>query len=237
MKGFFLRLLRRQRVFLVMVAVILSISTITLGSHIFPDVVTTAFYHNAVEWVFNRGITAGCGGGLYCPDATVTRGQMAVFLQREGQALTPDGRLAFFGGGTPITSATTLVCITNGPPGSTNPPFTPNFPRLAALWTNLSIKAPAASTVTFGVTGAFSTDNGVTWTDVVGSSLTTTATNGTWSSVSNLGVILSLLFTNPPTTYLFAARISWLGPGVSADDYKCSMGVLILNNNPPTSPL
>ena len=26
------------------------------------------------------GITAGCGGGNYCPDAAVTRGQMAVFL-------------------------------------------------------------------------------------------------------------------------------------------------------------
>jgi len=26
------------------------------------------------------GITAGCGGGNYCPDDTVTRGQMAVFI-------------------------------------------------------------------------------------------------------------------------------------------------------------
>ena len=28
------------------------------------------------------GITAGCGGGNYCPDAPLTRGQMAVFLSR-----------------------------------------------------------------------------------------------------------------------------------------------------------
>jgi len=27
-----------------------------------------------------RGITAGCGGGNYCPGTPVTRGQMAVFL-------------------------------------------------------------------------------------------------------------------------------------------------------------
>jgi hypothetical protein len=27
-----------------------------------------------------RGITAGCGGGNYCPALAVTRGQMAVFL-------------------------------------------------------------------------------------------------------------------------------------------------------------
>jgi hypothetical protein len=28
----------------------------------------------------NRGITTGCGNGLYCPDAVVNRGSMAVFL-------------------------------------------------------------------------------------------------------------------------------------------------------------
>jgi hypothetical protein len=26
------------------------------------------------------GITAGCGGSLYCPDSTLTRGQMAIFI-------------------------------------------------------------------------------------------------------------------------------------------------------------
>jgi hypothetical protein len=26
------------------------------------------------------GITSGCGGGNYCPDQPVTRGEMAVFL-------------------------------------------------------------------------------------------------------------------------------------------------------------
>jgi S-layer family protein len=28
----------------------------------------------------SAGITGGCGPGSYCPDAAVTRGQMAVFL-------------------------------------------------------------------------------------------------------------------------------------------------------------
>jgi hypothetical protein len=34
-------------------------------------------------WIYelvSRGITAGCGGSLYCPTASVTRFQMAVFL-------------------------------------------------------------------------------------------------------------------------------------------------------------
>jgi len=28
------------------------------------------------------GVTAGCGGGNFCPDAPVTRAQMATFLSR-----------------------------------------------------------------------------------------------------------------------------------------------------------
>jgi len=41
--------------------------------------------HWAVHWIEQlaaEGITAGCGGGNYCPDEEVTRDQMAVFLVR-----------------------------------------------------------------------------------------------------------------------------------------------------------
>ena len=34
-------------------------------------------------------MTTGCGGGNYCPDSNVTRGQMAAFMNRLG-ALGPD---------------------------------------------------------------------------------------------------------------------------------------------------
>ena len=33
-----------------------------------------------IEALFAAGITGGCGANTYCPDATLTRGQMAVFL-------------------------------------------------------------------------------------------------------------------------------------------------------------
>jgi hypothetical protein len=40
--------------------------------------------------VKNRGITLGCGDGSnYCPNDPVTRLQMAIFLKREGDKLTP----------------------------------------------------------------------------------------------------------------------------------------------------
>lgn len=35
-----------------------------------------------IEALVASGITAGCGGGIYCPDAALTRRQMAVFLAK-----------------------------------------------------------------------------------------------------------------------------------------------------------
>jgi hypothetical protein len=48
----------------------------------FTDVPTGTPYHRAVEALAASGITSGCGGGNYCPDSSVTRGQMAVFLSK-----------------------------------------------------------------------------------------------------------------------------------------------------------
>jgi hypothetical protein len=47
----------------------------------FPnDVPMTHPFFRFVEALAAAGITGGCGTGAYCPDAPVTRGQMAVFL-------------------------------------------------------------------------------------------------------------------------------------------------------------
>jgi hypothetical protein len=50
--------------------------------HEFGDVPDNAFYHDAVGFLAETGITAGCGGGQFCPDSPVSRGQMAVLLKR-----------------------------------------------------------------------------------------------------------------------------------------------------------
>ncbi len=46
----------------------------------FSDVPTTDPFFRFVEALYASGITAGCGGGKFCPDAPLTRGEMAVFL-------------------------------------------------------------------------------------------------------------------------------------------------------------
>ena len=46
----------------------------------FGDVPVGHPFHRFVEALAASGITGGCGGGNYCPDSALTRGQMAVFL-------------------------------------------------------------------------------------------------------------------------------------------------------------
>jgi len=48
----------------------------------FNDVPANHLFFQFIEALADSGITAGCGGGNYCPDAPLTRGQMAVFLAK-----------------------------------------------------------------------------------------------------------------------------------------------------------
>ena len=56
----------------------------------------------AVDWIeqlANEGVTTGCGNGNYCPDAAVTRAQMAVFLLKThlGSSYVPPPAVGIFG--------------------------------------------------------------------------------------------------------------------------------------------
>ncbi len=48
----------------------------------FLDVPTSYIYFRHIEALAASGITAGCGGGNYCPTNPVTRGEMAVFFAK-----------------------------------------------------------------------------------------------------------------------------------------------------------
>ena len=52
------------------------------GTATFGDVPTGHPFFQFVEALAASGITAGCGSSNYCPDAPLTRGQMAVFLAK-----------------------------------------------------------------------------------------------------------------------------------------------------------
>ncbi len=58
---------------------------------VFDDVPFSYWANNFVERLAKAGVTGGCGTGIYCPDSTVTRAQMAVFLLKgiHGSSYTP----------------------------------------------------------------------------------------------------------------------------------------------------
>jgi hypothetical protein len=52
------------------------------GTPTFGDVPASHNFFQFVEALAASGITAGCGGGNFCPDSPLTRGQMAAFLSK-----------------------------------------------------------------------------------------------------------------------------------------------------------
>ena len=65
---------------------------------LFADVPCPSTYANWIEQLSIEGVTAGCGGDDYCPDASVTRAQMAVFLLKtsQGSGYVPPPATAIF---------------------------------------------------------------------------------------------------------------------------------------------
>ncbi len=66
---------------------------------VFADVACPSLFADWIEQLAAEGITAGCGGGNYCPDNAVTRAQMAVFLLKteHGSAYVPPMCTGLFG--------------------------------------------------------------------------------------------------------------------------------------------
>ena len=75
-----------------------SYSPPTASGVVFTDV--NGYYWAAawIERLASEGITSGCGSGNYCPDSSVTRAQMAVFLlkSRHGTSYSPGGEIGDF---------------------------------------------------------------------------------------------------------------------------------------------
>lgn len=56
--------------------------TVSVGN-VFTDVLSDAYYANAVQWAVNNGVTAGTSATTFSPDAICTRGQIVTFLYRD----------------------------------------------------------------------------------------------------------------------------------------------------------
>lgn len=65
------------------------LATAVIATHRFSDVATSNIFHDDITWLADNDITRGCNppaNTRFCPDDTVTRGQMAAFMRRSAQA-------------------------------------------------------------------------------------------------------------------------------------------------------
>lgn len=92
------------------------------GASPFSDVPDSIFYCTSTLWLSNANVTLGCGGSMFCPDATVSRSQMALFMNRLAKALTPEIMVDTGGPPTGDLDIETLTCRSPGvitvPPGN-----------------------------------------------------------------------------------------------------------------------
>jgi hypothetical protein len=96
------------------------------GASPFTDVSAAAGYCTETEWLKNRNITTGCGSATFCPGDFVTRGAMALFLKRLGDALIEPPRSVAGGfGALTLNSFHMRMCQIKVPPVG--------YPRLFAL--------------------------------------------------------------------------------------------------------
>lgn len=71
--------------------------TAAIAIHGFTDVPNDNIFHNNIQWMKDTGVTLGCNppaNDRYCPNNTVTRGQMAAFMQRLAENKVVDAKTA-----------------------------------------------------------------------------------------------------------------------------------------------
>jgi hypothetical protein len=124
---------RRWAAILAVVALILPSGA--FAAHNFTDVPTSHTFHGDIADAYAARLTAGCSPTTFCPDATVTRGQMTAFLNR-GLGRLAQGNLS----GTLLTTgaSATLGTVTiraGNVPGGT---------ALVYLYANVNVYAATA---------------------------------------------------------------------------------------------
>jgi hypothetical protein len=104
--------------------------SLVLAGIYFPDVPDNTTHAMPIGRIAEAGITAGCGGTVnYCPDAPVTRAQMATFLHRSLGRVAMGYRPAFntiaVGAGMSSSNSYNIGEVSIVVPGADNS-FTPN---------------------------------------------------------------------------------------------------------------
>lgn len=191
----------------------------------FPDVANDGFCPN-VEWIRNRQVTLGCEGGNYCPDQMVSRLQMAAFMNRLGNALTPAQVRVDAVVGAVDLDASPVVCQ--------SPDFTAaNFPR--RVYVDLSLSATATADTGVATQLLYSTDAGGNWTPLNAQVNRGSVPANAWNVIPDLGAV----DLDAGQVARFAVRLSRGGTAgtVPLADSRCQLRALVYSRTGETSPL
>ena len=190
----------------------------------FIDVDTSATACNSIDWIKNRSITLGCTSTTtFCPVAAVPRQEMAAFLNRLGNAMTPVQIRVDTSPGAIDLDANAVVC-------QTADFLAEKFPRRVVLDLTFAAQAPADVDVAADLVK--STDGGANWT------LLTAVGNRGWVPVNRWGSLSNLATTDLTVddTVRFGVRVTRASGAADLTDSRCNLRVAIGSRTGAASP-
>ena len=211
----------------------------------FTDVDDTNPFCQNIEWIKNRGVTLGCQAPgnppIYCPSTAVPREQMAAFMNRLGNVLSPAVFLVeeVPGGGLtgPIdldALPATRICVTPNSTGTPSVVDVPpaDYPRRAFIAATFSGLTGGA--LQYRTELQFSNNSGASWDFVWESYVNRDGANSAhWLSSSQTGTV----DLEPDLPYRFSMLVSRVGAG-AADftDSRCFFTVAVYSRTGTSSP-
>lgn len=190
----------------------------------FDDVDSSNPFCPNVEWLRNRQVTLGCTADRYCPNESVTRLQMAAFMNRLGTALTPLVLHTSATSGALDLGLAPVVCQTDAQSIA-------RFPRRALL--DGSFSGRAGTGIDIDVRVVASSDGGASWQGPSAVRSATYVAAAQWSSASDVGA----LDLDVGTTVRFGLQVTRTGAGsANLTDSRCQLRVSIGSRDGTASP-
>jgi hypothetical protein len=175
-----------------------------------------------VAWMKNRAITLGCTPTLYCPFDNVNRLQMAAFMNRVGNVLSPDVQSVEETGGTLNLGTTSVICQTPNLPALAP---APGYPRTVDVSASMSLEVNTL--VTLDVQPVVSKDGGTSFQTMGGQNSNPRLNPGARYNVSAV-TSAYVASGNPSTTLKFGLRVAGLSAAM-VTSFTCHLQATLRN--------
>ena len=183
-----------------------------LGASPFDDIAQSDAICSNAEWLKNRGVTLGCTANLYCPLESVSRAQMALFMNRLAIALVPSVNLTEEQNDNVDLDLFTYHCVT---PAYVITDFARQIVLIGHVTALLNAAAAFTVTIAHNTTGSGTVFPLLTTSELERAAATAaTYAHASTSTAVNLDV---------GTTYRFALRVTRQSGGGDASNLRCNL--------------